>query len=160
MLQKVLIDMRSGKEFCTCNPHLEGAEVFGSQKQRSDIPIVNDGETHRPDTVNFSRPRPDKRGTRSQLLILPTIIEESSLCLQEVQVPSLAGIGFYRVTVVQETKVDVFLWHIARISHTSRKSCWVNHAKTKKKCTAKIITNNKSIPTSTYFDMWHYQTPI
>jgi hypothetical protein len=71
-------------------------------------------------------------------------------------VPSPAGLGFNRVTAVQETKVDVFLWHIARIPYTSRKSCWTNHASTKKKCNARIVTNNKSIPAPTYTGMWHH----
>ena len=44
--------------------------------------------------------------------------------------PSLAGIGFHCVTAVQKTKVDVFLWHIARIPHTFGKSCWANYAGT------------------------------
>ena len=58
VLQKVLLDMPGGKEFFTRDPHLEGAEVFGSQKRRPDTPIGDDGETHRHDTVNFSRPPP------------------------------------------------------------------------------------------------------
>jgi hypothetical protein len=57
-LQKVLLDMPGGEEFCTRDPHLEGAEVFGSQKRRPDTPNGDDGETYRLDTVNFSRPRP------------------------------------------------------------------------------------------------------
>jgi hypothetical protein len=109
VLQKVLLDMFGGEEFCICDPHLEGAEVFGSQKRRSDTPIGDDGDIHRPDTVNFSRPCPDKQVTRSQPVTLPTIIEEYSPSVQEVQVPSPAGLGFHRVTAVQETKVDVFL---------------------------------------------------
>jgi hypothetical protein len=32
VLQKVLLDMHGGIEFCTRDPYLEGAEVFGSQK--------------------------------------------------------------------------------------------------------------------------------
>jgi hypothetical protein len=32
VLQKVLLDMPGAEEFCTRDPHLEGAEVFGSQK--------------------------------------------------------------------------------------------------------------------------------
>jgi hypothetical protein len=109
VLQKVLLDMFGGKKLCICDPHLEGAEVFGSQKRRSDTPIGDDGDTHRPDTVNFSRPCPDKQVTRSQPVTLPTIIEEYSPSVQEIQVPSPAGLGFHRVTAVQETKVDVFL---------------------------------------------------
>jgi hypothetical protein len=76
VLQKVLLDMLGGEEFCTHDPHLEGAEVFGSQKRRPNTPIGDDGETHRPDTVNFSRPSPGKRVTRSQPETLSTIIEE------------------------------------------------------------------------------------
>jgi hypothetical protein len=49
VLQKVLFDMPCGEEFCTCDPHLEGAEVFGSQKRRPDTPIGDDGETHHSD---------------------------------------------------------------------------------------------------------------
>ena len=71
---------------------------------------------------------------------------------------SLAVIDFHRVTVIQETKVDVYLWHIARIPHTSGKSSWANHAGTKKKCTARIITNIKSVHAPTYTDMWHHYT--
>ena len=56
VLQNVLLDMPGGEEFCTCNAHLKGAEVFGSQKQRPDTPIGDGGKIHRPDTVNFSRP--------------------------------------------------------------------------------------------------------
>jgi hypothetical protein len=63
VLQKVLCDIPGGEEFWTRDPHLEGAEVFGSHKQRPHTPIGDDGETHRPDIVNFSRPRPGKRVT-------------------------------------------------------------------------------------------------
>jgi len=154
VLQKILLDMPGGKEFCTRNPYLEGAEVFGSQKRRPNTPIGDDGDTHRPDTMNFSRLRPDKRVTRSQPETLPTLIEESSPSVQDVQVPSPGGIGFHRVNVVQKTKVDVSHWHIIRIPHTSGKSCWANHAGTKKKKrTVKIATNNKSVPASTYTGM-------
>ena len=72
MLQKVLLDMPGGEEFCTHDPHLEGAEVFGSQKRRPDTPIDDDSETHHPDTVNFSRPPPAKRVTQSQPVPLPS----------------------------------------------------------------------------------------
>ena len=118
VLQKVLLDMPGGEEFCTCDPHLEGAEMYGSHKRRPGIPIGDDGEIHRPDTVNFSRPRPDKRVTRSQPETLPTIIEEFSLTVQEVQMPSPAELGFHRITAVQETKANVSLWHVARIPYT------------------------------------------
>ena len=53
VLQKVLLDMPGGEEFCTRDTHLKGVEVCGLQKRRPDTPIGDVGETHRPDTVNF-----------------------------------------------------------------------------------------------------------
>jgi hypothetical protein len=156
VLQKVLLEMFGGEEFCTRDPHLEGVEVFGLQKRRPDTSIGDDGETYRPDIVNFSRPRPSKKVTRSQPVTLPTIIKESSPFVQEVQVSSPAGLGFHHVTAEQKTKVDGSLWQIARIPHTSGKSCWAHHAGTKKKCTSRIVTNNNNILRPTYTGMWHH----
>jgi hypothetical protein len=80
VLQKVLIDFEGVDEFCTHSPHLEGAEVFGSQKRKPDTPIGADDETHRPDTVNFSRLHVAQRTTRSHAYpCLPSL--RSCLCL-------------------------------------------------------------------------------
>jgi hypothetical protein len=38
-------------------PHLEGEEIFGSTKRKLDLPLGDDGDSHRPDKVNFSQPR-------------------------------------------------------------------------------------------------------
>ena len=84
---KFLLVFEGVDKFCARNPHLEGAEVFGSQKRKPDIPIGADNETHRPDTLNFSRPRAAQRTTRSQASPLPTIIEESSPTVLEVPPP-------------------------------------------------------------------------
>ena len=100
VLQKVLLDMPGGEEFCTRDPYLKGAEVFGLQKCRPDTLIGEDGETHRLDTVNFSRPCAGKRVTRSQPVPLPTIIEESSPSVQEIHALSPTGIDLRRVTAV------------------------------------------------------------
>ncbi len=35
-------------------PHLEGEKVLGSSKCKLDLPIGSDGDSHRPDKVNFS----------------------------------------------------------------------------------------------------------
>jgi hypothetical protein len=37
-------------------PHLEGEEIFGSTKRKLDLPPGDDGDSHRPDKVNFSQP--------------------------------------------------------------------------------------------------------
>jgi hypothetical protein len=36
---------------------MAGEEVFGSQKRKADVPLDFEGESHRPNKVNFSRPR-------------------------------------------------------------------------------------------------------
>jgi hypothetical protein len=42
-------------EFATARiTHLEGKEIFGSMKRKLDLPLGDDGESHRPDKVNFS----------------------------------------------------------------------------------------------------------
>jgi hypothetical protein len=35
-------------------PHLEGKEIFGSTKHKLDLLLGDDGDSHRPDKVNFS----------------------------------------------------------------------------------------------------------
>ena len=45
------------QDFVTREPHLEGEEVFGSQKRKADMPLGCKQDSHRPDKVNFSRPR-------------------------------------------------------------------------------------------------------
>ena len=76
VIQSVLLGMPGADEFYSRDPHHEGAEAFGSQKQKLDTPIGADEDPHRPDIVNFSRPRPPKRVTRSHATTLPTIVEE------------------------------------------------------------------------------------
>ena len=53
--------MPRADEFCTRDPHHEGAEIFGSQKRELDTPIGVDEETYRSNTINFSWPRLGKR---------------------------------------------------------------------------------------------------
>ena len=58
---KVLVDAISNiqgvQDFVIREPHLEGKEVFGSQKRKADMPLGCEHDLHRPDKVNFSRPR-------------------------------------------------------------------------------------------------------
>ena len=35
-------------------PHLEGKEIFGNTKQKLDLLPSDDGDSHRPDKINFS----------------------------------------------------------------------------------------------------------
>ena len=143
--------MPGADEFCTRDPHLEGEEVFGSQKRKLDTTIGADDKTHRPDTFNFSRPRAAKRITRARVSPLPAIVEERDPDVVEVVPSPPSATGVRHVTAVEETKVDERLWHIARLPKTSSKACWAQQAVTKKKkCVQKIVKNGKSTPAPTY----------
>jgi hypothetical protein len=51
-----------GMEVATTRiPHLQGEEIFGSTKRKLDLPLRNDGDSHRPDKVNFSQPQVQTR---------------------------------------------------------------------------------------------------
>jgi hypothetical protein len=161
VLRDAMLEMPSADEFCTRDPHLEGEEVFGSLKRKPNVPLGADGESHRPDTVNYSRPRASKRAALAPLAPLPVIAEESDADVEEVVAtpgveaasPALEG-GIRRVTSVHETKVNERTWHIARLPKESSKACWAQRAVTKKKCSAKIVRNAKSTPAPTYTGEW------
>ena len=154
VLQRAFLDMPGAEDFYTREPHLEGVEVFGSQKQKPDTPIGADNETHRPDTIIFSCLRLGKRVTRSGAATLPTVIDEVSPSVQEVLSLVAVGLDFCRVTAIQESKVNENLWHIARVPLTCAKCCWAQQAITKKKCTAQIVVNGRSTPAPTYTGVW------
>jgi hypothetical protein len=57
VLNVAMAKLPGAELFCTRAPHMAGEEVFGSQKRKADVPLGFEGESHRPDKVNFSRPR-------------------------------------------------------------------------------------------------------
>jgi hypothetical protein len=132
--------------FCTHVPHMAGEEVFDSQKQKADVPLDFEGESYRPDKVNFSRPRIATRSSRANhaSCSLPDVVEEVSPELQEDQAPNNLGssgdVGRPgHVTAVNEIACKEMEWHIARLPKTSAKACFAQQAITKKKCEAKIV---------------------
>jgi hypothetical protein len=143
--------------FCTCAPHMAGEEVFGSQKRKADVPLGFEGESHRPDKINFSRPRIATRSSRANhgSCSLPDVVEELSPELQEDQAPNNLGTvgdveGPGHVTAVHETACKEMEWHIARLPKTSAKACFTQQAITKKKCEAKIVQGSKPTVAPTY----------
>jgi hypothetical protein len=132
--------------FCTCEPHLAGEEVFGFQKQKADVLLGFEGKSHRPNKVNFFRPRIVTRSNRANhaSCSLPDVVEEFSPKLQEDQTPNNLGtmIDIERpghVTAIHEISYEEIEWHIARLPKTSAKACFAQQAITKKKCEAKIV---------------------
>ena len=154
IFQFALLGMPKVDEFCTCDPHHEGAEVFGSQKRKLDTPIGVDEETYRLDTIQFSKPRLAKRIIRTRATTLPTIMEELDTSIKQMQPLPLVGTDIHCVTAVQKSMVNEKIWHIASIPKTSAKACWAQMAVTKKKCIARIVLNEKSTPAPTYAELW------
>jgi hypothetical protein len=154
-LNAAVLNMPGAEDFCTRDAHLEGAEVFGSRKRKPDLPLGAEEETHRPDTVNFSRPRVGRRVTRARAQNLSTIHEEVHVEVERpAQPPASTGIDIGRVTAVEETRVNEKLWHIARLNKVSAKACWAQMAVTRKKCTSRIVQHGKSTPAPTYTGLW------
>ena len=154
VIQSALFSMPGADDFCTRDPHHEGVEVFGSQKRKPDILIRADNESHRPDTINFSRPHPLKRVTRARAANLPTIAEVVKPCTKQIQPLPPVGTDICRIIAVQESTVNEKTWHIARVPKTSAKACWAQMAVTKKKSTARIVLHSKSTPAPTYSGAW------
>ena len=47
----------SAKLFYNYALHMAGKEVFDFQKKKANVPLGFEGESHRPDKVNFSQPQ-------------------------------------------------------------------------------------------------------
>jgi hypothetical protein len=131
VLNIVMAKLLGAELFCTREPHMAGEEVFGSQKRKADVPLGFEGESHRPDKVNFSRPRMATRSNRANhaSCSLPNVVEELSPELQEDQAPNNLGTTVYvgklgHVTTIYETTCKETEWHIARLPKTSAKACF------------------------------------
>ena len=157
VLNVAMATLPGAELFCTRAPHMAGEEVFGSQKRKADVPLGFEGESHRPDKVNFSRPRMATRSSRAKhaSCTLPDVIEELSPELQDDQALKNQGttsdvVRGGHVTAVHETACKETEWHIARLPKTSAKACFAQQAITKKKCEAKIVQGGKPTAAPTY----------
>jgi hypothetical protein len=157
VLNVAMAKLPGAELFCTREPHLAGEEVFGFQKRKADVPLGFEGESHRPDKVNFSRPRIATRSMRANhaSCSLLGVVEDLSPEQQEDQAPNNLGIVGNQgraghVTAVHETTCKETEWHIARLPKTSAKACFAQQAITKIKCEAKIVQGNKPTAAPTY----------
>jgi hypothetical protein len=132
---------------------------FGSQKRKADLLLGSKHESHRPDRVNFSRPRVRTRSTAAAgaSCSLSDIPEEPSIDLQEHPIPNINS-RMTHVTAIHETACKETEWHISRLPKTSTKACFAQQAITKKNCKARIVQGNTATATPTYTGvMEHYQ---
>jgi hypothetical protein len=63
VLDDAMAKMPETAKFGTHMLHMEGDEVFGSQKRKPDIPLGNEQELYRPDQVNFICPQVETRSS-------------------------------------------------------------------------------------------------
>jgi hypothetical protein len=81
VLNVVVAKLPGVELFYTRAPYMAGEEVFGSQKRKADVPLSFEGESHRPDKVNFSRPRfatKSSRANHASCSLLDVVEEVSS----------------------------------------------------------------------------------
>ena len=113
---------------------LEGSELFRSTKQKFDLLPGVDCDSHRPDKVNYSIPRPNTRVRRA--------------CIEESLVSTEHGVA-HTISML-ETDCSSSHWHIARLLANSAKRCWAMQANTRTLCNAKIGTGKHGTPTPMY----------
>ena len=137
--------MPGAEHWCTRKPQLEGEEVFGTTKRKLDLPPGSEQDSHRPDKVSFSHPRVSTRSTKART----DSSTPSDLPLTQSPEKSIPQ-RVTHVNNIQETHCDVSKWHISRLPKTSAKACFAMQARTKTKCTQKIVRHGKSTPAPTY----------
>jgi hypothetical protein len=112
-------------------PHLEGKEIFGNMKQKLDLPPSDDGDSHRPDKINFSQPQVQTKSRTAHTEVVEAFVAGAD----KDELP--------HVTTTLESDCDMSQWHIARISHRSSYKCHAQQAATNYKCTAWIAKGSK-----------------
>jgi hypothetical protein len=63
VLNVAMTKMLGANKFCTCEPYLEGEEVFGFQRRKVDIPLGSEYKSHRRYLINYSCPQVRIRST-------------------------------------------------------------------------------------------------
>ena len=160
-LADAISNIRGVQDFVTREPHLKGEEVFGSQKWKADMPLGCKQDSHRPDKVNFSRPRVRTRSSVASTSIVagcaiedgisfPPGLDDMETMPSEEHQDRPQNHHPIHVTGTQETDCDEREWHISRLLKSSAKACFAQQAVTKKKCTARIVRNNVATATPTY----------
>jgi hypothetical protein len=114
-------------------------------KRKLDMPPSSNQNSHRLDKVSFSHPRVSTRSTKAR----SDSATPSDLPLTQSPEKAIPQRVTY-VNNIQETYCDVSNWHISRLPKTSAKACFAMQARTKTKCTQKIVRHGKSTPAPTY----------
>ena len=125
------------------------------------MPLGCEQDSHRPDKVNFSRPRVRTRssvantstaagGAIENGISFPAGMDDMETMPSEEHQDRPRNHHPMHVTGTQETDCDERERHISRLPKSSTKACFAQQAVTKKKCTARIFRNNVAIAAPTY----------
>ena len=69
VLTEAIASIPEVDEFSNRNPHFKGEEVFGLQKQKVEMPLGCEYDSHRPNKVNFSHPHIQTRSKRPSISV-------------------------------------------------------------------------------------------
>lgn len=97
-LQGSMLDISGIDEFCTDDPHLKGEEVFGSTKQKLDLPLGAEEQSHRPNKVNFLHLCGSGSVTRACVAYKPVIDEGHESDVYEI-IPPRSYSSFYIICI-------------------------------------------------------------
>ena len=114
---------------------LEGSELFRSTKWKLDLPPRADCNSHRPDKVNYSIPRPNTH-------------QAKIICKEEYLNSGKHGVA--HTTSVLEIDCLALQWHIARLPPSLAKRCWAMQANICSLCNAKINIGKHGTLAPTY----------
>ena len=99
--------MPGAEEFCSREPYFEGEEVFGSMKRKLDLPPGSEHDSHRPNKVNFSRPRVELRSSKT--------CSSAQVCKDDPPEPSDADIQLPRTEKEVTPRVVQKVTHVTAV---------------------------------------------
>jgi hypothetical protein len=136
-MANIIAKYTSGSSFITKTPHLEGQKVFGSMKQKVDIAIGLEGNSHKYDHVIFFYWKLMQR----QVALLVQMLMLAS--------PILGLWGMKRLFwPFKDWRFKNGVWRIERCSPSSNTHCFAIQKKSMKHCVTQIIARkNSSWPT-------------
>ena len=163
--------MPEGKEWCTRTPYFEGNKVFGSTARQLNLPLGSQFDSHRPDKMNFSRPRVQRTTREGRRDCAPAAIDLSSpssptssdgirILSPPPSASTVVGVQVKHVTSVEESDCDASQWHIARLPKTSKEKCFAKQARTRRTCSEMIVHLGKSTPAPTYTGLMHIRRQL
>ena len=135
-------------------PHLEGERVFGSAKQKLDLPLRDDGDSHHHDRVNFSVPKLSKRASLGQChaaLKSPDVASTQDFVKSTVSSTSRPLLVRTKNghSIVESPCTNLMDWRIERISPSSLELCR-GHSANGSNCNAKIAKYRRAVAAPTF----------